>query len=128
MDLTLILTEECNLRCTYCYQKTFRRNELPVDVGVAAVRAALGHVQAHPGTSLAVTYFGGEPLLRAEAMFQIQHAALELARGAGALLTAKVPTNGLLLTEPIVERAGEGRLYVNRRQRADVPVRGPAQE
>jgi uncharacterized protein len=114
MDLTLILTEDCNLRCAYCYQKNFRRNEMPVETGVAAVRAAVSHLRggAQP-PSLALTYFGGEPLLRAGAMFEIQAAARNLARGAGVAMTAKAPTNGLLLTEPIVERAGELGIFIS---------------
>ena len=51
MDLTLILTEDCNLRCAYCYQKNFRRNHMSAEVGMAAVRAAIERC----GPSLALT-------------------------------------------------------------------------
>ena len=84
MDLTFILTEDCNLRCTYCYQKQFRRNELPAETAVQALASAV----AAGETALALTYFGGEPLLRAETMFQVQRAARELAGRAGVAMTA----------------------------------------
>jgi len=109
MDVTFILTEECNLRCTYCYQKNFRRNELPPGTAVAAVRSAV----AAGERSLALTYFGGEPLLRADAMFEIQAEARRLANDAGVSMTAKVPTNGLLLTGEIVRRSGELGIFIS---------------
>jgi uncharacterized protein len=109
MDLTLILTEDCNLRCTYCYQKHFQPNDMPAEVGVTAVRAALDG----GADSLALTYFGGEPLLCSDAMFEIQAAARGLARHRGVPLTAKVPTNGLLLTEAIIERAYDLGVFIS---------------
>jgi uncharacterized protein len=109
VDLTLILTEDCNLRCRYCYQKHFRRNEMPVETGVAAVRQAI----ADGADSLSLTFFGGEPLLRADAMFEILAAARELAATSRVPLTAKVPTNGLLLTRDTVRRAAESGLFIS---------------
>ena len=109
MDVTFILTEDCNLRCTYCYQKHFRRNELPPELGVEAVKSAI----AAGEDSLALTYFGGEPLLRAGAMLEIQHAARALCRSAGVAMTAKVPTNGLLLDADLVRRAGEAGVFIS---------------
>ena len=59
MDLTFILTEQCNLRCRYCYQKDFHDTRMPVDVAVKAIRAAI----RQGAYSLALTFFGVEPLL-----------------------------------------------------------------
>src|SRR5947208_2526693 len=101
MDLTLILTEDCNLRCTYCYQKQFLPTAMPVEVGIAAVRQALNHAS----DSLALTFFGGEPLLQADKLLTILDATRGLERKRGVSVTAKVPTNGLLLTKSFLERA-----------------------
>ena len=40
MDLTLILTEDCDLRCTYCYQKQFRPVDMPPEIALAAIGRA----------------------------------------------------------------------------------------
>jgi uncharacterized protein len=109
MDLTFILTEDCNLRCAYCYQKRFRPVHMPPEVALAAVRSALAAGHRH----LALTFFGGEPLLRADDLLLILDQARALARAAGATVTAKVSTNGLLLTEPFLARAGELGLFVS---------------
>jgi uncharacterized protein len=109
MDLTLILTEDCNLRCTYCYQKQFRPVAMPVETGVAAVRQSL----AHGCDSLALTFFGGEPLLQADNLLAVLEAARHEERRAGVPLTAKVPTNGLLLTEDFLREAARLGLFVS---------------
>ena len=111
MDLTFILTEDCNLRCTYCYQKAFRRNEMPAAVGLTALRSALD--AGIRGGSLALTFFGGEPLLCADTLFEILREARQLERGYRVPMSAKVPTNGLALTESIVERAAETGLFIS---------------
>jgi uncharacterized protein len=109
MDVTLILTEDCNLRCVYCYQKQFRPVHMPPEIAVAAVRSALAAGHRH----LALTFFGGEPLLRQDDLLLVLDRARTLARDAGASLTAKVSTNGILLTESFLARAGELGLFVS---------------
>jgi uncharacterized protein len=109
MDLTFILTEDCNLRCTYCYQKNFRRNDMPAEVALDALRSAV----AAGERSLALTFFGGEPLLRADTMFDVLAEARQIVRAAGVRMTAKVPTNGLLLTSEIIRRAADAGLFIS---------------
>jgi len=109
MDLTLILTEDCNLRCRYCYQKHFRRNSMGPETGIKAVAAALEHDANH----LALTFFGGEPLLESETLFEILKSARRMASDRGTTMTAKVPTNGLLLHEEIVDQAKRHGLFVS---------------
>jgi uncharacterized protein len=109
MDLTFILTEDCNLRCAYCYQEQFRDVHMPPEIAVTAVRSALAARNDH----LALTFFGGEPLLRADDLLLILERSRELAREGGATITAKVSTNGLRITEPFLERAFELGLFIS---------------
>lgn len=109
MDLTFILTEQCNLRCRYCYQKEFRDIAMPVEVAIKAMHAAV----ERGADSLALTFFGGEPLLESQAMFQIMAAARRLEHERQIPITAKVPTNGLLLDEGILEQAAACRLFIS---------------
>jgi uncharacterized protein len=107
MELTFILTEQCNLRCRYCYQPSYPVNDMPVEVALAAVSRAL---QESP-RNLSLTFFGGEPLVRADALFQILARARTLAGQVP--LTAKVPTNGLLLTDDVIEQAAMLGLFIS---------------
>ncbi|MBK8541991.1 MAG: radical SAM protein [Ardenticatenia bacterium] len=109
MDLTFILTEQCNLRCRYCYQKDFHDTRMPVDVAVKAIRAAI----RQGADSLALTFFGGEPLLEAPALFEIMAEARRLEAEQRVPITAKVPTNGLLLDDSILRQAAEQRVFIS---------------
>lgn len=109
IEITLIMTERCNLRCTYCYQKAFTSAAMPAATAVAALRSAA----AHGAESLALTFFGGEPLLQRPALFEVLHEARELERTLGIPVSAKVSTNGLLLDEAFIEEAHRLGLFVS---------------
>lgn len=109
MDLTFILTEACNLRCSYCYQGRYPKSELDPKTAVAAARAACEHGADH----LALTFFGGEPLLRREALFEILEATQSLGLAHGVPVSAKVATNGVLLDADFVRRAHRAGLFVS---------------
>ncbi len=109
MDVTLILTEECNLRCAYCYQKNYPRSVMPVPVAVSALESAVRRGARH----LALTFFGGEPFLQAPSLFEILRFARGLERRAGVPVTAKVSTNGLALDDDAVREAGALGLFIS---------------
>ena len=109
MDLTFLLTEECNLRCTYCYQKNYPRSVLPVETALSAMNAAV----RHGARRLALTFFGGEPLLQSGALFSILRAARTLEREKEIPVTAKVSTNGLLLDDEVIRNAAELGLFLS---------------
>ncbi len=109
VELTFITTEACNLRCRYCYQKNFPSNFMPAELAIDSIRGAI----AHGADSLALTFFGGEPLLAADTIFEVLTEARRLERETGVFITAKSPTNGVLLDESIIERAKELRLFLS---------------
>ena len=76
---------------------------------LAAVRSALAAGADH----LALTFFGGEPLLRADALFEVLAGARGLARDRGVPVTAKTSTNGLLLDESVLARAAATGLFIS---------------
>lgn len=109
MDLTLLLTEACNLRCRYCYLPAYPRTVMSKATAVAAIRQAI----AHGTDSLSLTFFGGEPLLQADTLFEILAEARELERRHGVMITAKTSTNGLLLDDRILKNAAALRLFIS---------------
>ncbi len=100
MQLTLHVTKACNLRCTYCYYRDFPTGRMTAETALAATGIALDRTA--PGDALAVTFFGGEPLMAAdlirELVPRIRHRALRRGRPA----TFKVPTNGHLLDDDLL--------------------------
>lgn len=62
---TLLMSEECNLRCTYCYEPNGKRNKqvMTFDTAKSALR------KFSPDSK--ITFFGGEPMMQKELMQQI---------------------------------------------------------
>ncbi|MGE0432600.1 MAG: radical SAM protein, partial [Planctomycetota bacterium] len=106
MHLTLHLTKDCNLRCTYCFAAPFTRHAMSQAVGERALEfgAELGNGECN------VIFFGGEPLLCKERIRAlIAHARqLEAASANGAgddgkptrrRFSFRISTNGTLLDD-----------------------------
>lgn len=68
-DLTLMVTRNCNLDCRYCYIKDKTAVQMSFATGQRAIVAAARSTQ--PGGTLAVGFFGGEPLLEADLILDL---------------------------------------------------------
>ncbi len=97
----LHLTDRCNLRCSYCYLPHQPR-DMSLETGQAALRATFAAAQAHGYQNVKVKYAGGEPLLRAEQLFDLQCYAAELAEQKQIALQGVVLSNGVSLTPAMV--------------------------
>lgn len=111
MNLLLSLTEQCNLRCSYCYYKVSHNNRSLVmndEIMEASICLALEQSirQKHAGTC--ITFFGGEPLLRIESIYK----AVKFAKGfvksrkkefeKNFVLNFAINTNATLLNDKIL--------------------------
>lgn len=102
MELTLMPTEACNFRCTYCYED-FALGRMPATV----VRGVKNLMTARaPGLdSLSVAWFGGEPLLALEVVLDVQEHAQALARAnPGLRVHANMTTNAWRLDSDVFGR------------------------
>jgi uncharacterized protein len=112
MHVTLVLTHECNLACTYCYAGEKFRKDMDWDTVVRSVELAL----AAPPRRLPwedddppvdIGFFGGEPLICWDTFVR----ACEYARGRAAELGRRlrlaVTTNGTLITPERARRMRE---------------------
>lgn len=97
-ELTLIITERCNLRCSYCFCDKTRTGSMSPETAVNIIRQTAAE---HPGATICILFFGGEPLLDFECIRQTAE-ALEHDALAGRL-RYKIVTNGTLLTPEICE-------------------------
>lgn len=97
-DLTLYLTEECNLNCSYCYVKKNFGLNLTLD----DVKKAVDIFDEHRSrlTWPVITILGGEPLLRQQLLLQtIDYIQAKYEKKVSII----VFTNGTLLTQKITE-------------------------
>jgi uncharacterized protein len=65
---TLIITQQCNLRCRYCYIDK-RATAMPIETALRVVDFAFARTP--PGEQVDIGYFGGEPLLEFPLIRQI---------------------------------------------------------
>jgi uncharacterized protein len=107
--LALGIEPACNLSCTYCYNDAhFQRPSLKdesrgmsLDVALASIDQALTALV--PGDLLTIQLIGGEPLLQFSMLKVLIPAGQALARSRGCELQFGMNTNGLLLTNEIVD-------------------------
>ena len=109
MQIVLQLTRDCDFSCPYCYQSHRGGPGMSPDVAVRAVEWALDEGHGH----VAVTFFGGEPLLERETIERTVPRLERLGRRRCALITTKISTNGSRLDESFCRFAREHLLFVS---------------
>lgn len=93
MHLTLVLTHDCNLACTYCYTGEKYRLAMDWDIAQRAVDFAFtgqGDVE--------IGFFGGEPLMAFDMLLRVCEYAQGRSRTEGRRVRFALTTNGTLLT------------------------------
>lgn len=115
LGLTIAPTLECNFRCPYCYEQG--RNYYSMDDDI--VEATIGYIneQAERKKNLAITWYGGEPLLDVDTIEKITNGIKNKNK---LNYKAAIVTNGYLLTRKIAIKLKE--LCVNEVQ---ITIDGP---
>jgi len=109
MHVTLVLTHECNLACSYCYTGEKFRKEMDWETARRSVDLAFAeHRPRVPwadvdDTPVDVGFFGGEPLICWDMMVRAAEYARSRAAEAGRKLRLAVTTNGTLVTRQRAE-------------------------
>lgn len=96
LELILLPTEDCNLRCTYCYE------EFPRGTMAPEVRRGVKKWLERRGKTLrsvSVGWFGGEPLYGWEAVADLAPHIQAFCRDRDIELSSHMTTNGCLLTK-----------------------------
>lgn len=99
MNLTLHLTDKCNLACRYCYEDKNRGGApcigaMPKETALRAVDMACANSKR-----AGFAFFGGEPLLEKALIYEILAYNKKLESDRGIKFSYKITTNGTLLDE-----------------------------
>jgi len=94
------VTDQCNLRCTYCYLPHNRQN-LDIETGKTVIQAIFRSAQQHNYSKIKIKYAGGEPLLRFDNILFWHEYAANYAQQQGVDLSEVILSNGTLLNETI---------------------------
>jgi len=120
VQLVVVLTEDCNLRCTYCYYSEaypVSRNRtaraIPLETGKKALdyffSQAAARIDANPMRKLAVNFYGGEPMMAQRTLRELTQYAKE---HSPAELVFAVTTNGTMLKGDIVDFLVENNFHI----------------
>ena len=109
LRVTLLTTLQCNFACDYCIQgdhdphrTTATRMSLEQAVRVGDwMEQRLDTLGASRFT---LTFFGGEPLLNLPVVYALSERMSDACRARGVAMSISIITNGLLLTEAVVDR------------------------
>lgn len=93
--LIVMPSEECNFRCTYCYE-TFPRGRMEPQV-VEGIKNLI-NTGINKLNKLAISWFGGEPLSEPDIIMNITDSFLPKVRELGIEYKGNVTTNGYFLT------------------------------
>ena len=109
LHVTVLTTLQCNFACDYClqgdhdeYNKSVTKMSLDTAYGVCDW--LVERLDTVTPRKLALTFFGGEPLLNLEVLYAVSDRAHAAAQQRGVEIEINLITNGILLTPEIVDR------------------------
>ncbi|MCM2464877.1 radical SAM protein [Methanoculleus oceani] len=109
--IELILTEGCNLACSYCFEKDMAgHSKMPRNIAAKAIDLLIDY--SNDCSELHITYFGGEPLLNYSVMRYITEYAQEQSSLRNKSINFNMTTNGTLLNRSIVEYLSSNKIKV----------------
>lgn len=100
LHLIILPTEQCNFRCTYCYE-SFIRGEMPQEIRDGIKRYVAGQEGLK---TLNISWFGGEPLLAKNVVLELSKFFNKYCIEHDIKLNASATTNGYFLTPDLVDQ------------------------
>lgn len=119
--VSLVLTENCNLRCHYCWQHQDRARHMNAEIAQQGVDFLFRISEKYATQQMSLGFFGGEPLLRTKLIRQVISYAEAQAQGIGRHLRFTLTTNGLLLNPELIRYLAQHRCQVS------ISLDGPSQ-
>ena len=109
LRVTLLTTLQCNFACDYCIQGDHGDyNATAAKMSPDTARRVTAWIEERLDTlqpeRFTITFFGGEPLLNLPVLYQLAEALWQACTTRGIGMAVNVITNGLLLTEAVVDR------------------------
>ena len=106
MNLTLHLTDNCNMDCSYCI-----REKCPKDMTEEVLYKACD-LAFSKGQRAGLCFFGGEPLLKKDLIYKALDYCEAKSKETGMRFDCKMTTNGTLLDEEFILRAKKAKMGI----------------
>ncbi len=109
LHVTVLTTLQCNFACGYCYQgdrEDFNQfaDKMTLETSARVAEWIERELDRLRPETFAMTFFGGEPLLNLPVVYDLAERTSKATRARGIKQTLSMITNGLLLTEDVVDR------------------------
>jgi uncharacterized protein len=104
-EVTLLTTYSCNFRCVYCFEESVKDSVfLDKDTGEAIVKWLVNIAEKRGFKRIFPVYYGGEPLLNPEPIYDISRRLIEWSREKGVDFGFGIITNGSLVTPDLIDK------------------------
>ncbi|MSO29329.1 MAG: radical SAM protein [Acidobacteria bacterium] len=109
LRITVLTTLQCNFACDYCFQGDHGdhnkfAHKMSLETAARVIDWAEHRLDEVKPEKFVLTLFGGEPLLNLPACYMLAERCHALCEERGVKLLVNIITNGLLLTEEVVDR------------------------
>src|SRR4051812_26926150 len=109
LHVTVLTTLQCNFACGYCYQgdrEDFNQfaDKMTLETSGRLVEWIEHELDRLRPETFAMTFFGGEPLLNLPVVYDLAERTWAATQKRGIRQSLSMITNGLLLTEEVVDR------------------------
>ncbi|MEN6625298.1 MAG: radical SAM protein [Candidatus Sumerlaeia bacterium] len=105
VNLDLDLTDDCNMRCVYCFKGEKKPHRMSISVAKEAVSWLIK--ASAKSTSININFMGGEPLLEWDVIEQLVPWAKQISETHGKSISFSLTTNLTLMNEHIRSRFDE---------------------
>ena len=105
LQLILLVHEDCNFRCTYCYEK-FEKRAMSLETANDIIKYINNEIKNNRSKydKIQLSWFGGEPLLNLKIIEYISSSVIEIARKNKIEYSADMTTNGYLLNPRVFQK------------------------
>jgi len=103
LSFTIVPTNDCNFRCSYCFEKDVLKNTY-MSQEVQDKIVGLLDDRKHLIASFSVSWFGGEPLMNFDTVESLSHRFMKICEENDITYRASIITNGYLLTHDVIAR------------------------
>lgn len=100
MNFVIAPTLLCNARCAYCFEKESQKNRMTYDTEIAMIKFIESTVEKFNSERVAITWFGGEPLLEKELIKRVSNHFIALKGREN--YNASITTNGSLIDDETI--------------------------
>jgi len=108
LDITLLTTLSCNMQCTYCFEQGVENSgNMSKDTADVLCDWLIERLSETHAPRLFVTFFGGEPLVNESIITYVAEKLYSRTKTIGVSLELALITNGLLLSEQLINKLNE---------------------